>query len=131
MVLNVVATTSFDPLVVDLWLAFAVTGSFVALRGIGVWPLPFAGMHATGCICTTENRSALPQGTGFISAFRRPSRVVVPTVLTVEMLSINVIFQNAAALSRCRRRTPRVVFPARIVGAGRRNVGGAPPIIVA
>jgi NO-binding membrane sensor protein with MHYT domain len=101
-VIAVVAATA------ALWLAFNSNSlekrllAAVAM-GVAVCAMHYTGMYAAEFICTTENRNAIPQGTGFISAFRLPSMVIVPTVLMVVMLSIDVVFQNASTVVKRRR----------------------------
>jgi NO-binding membrane sensor protein with MHYT domain len=100
-VIAVVAATA------ALWLAFNSNSlekrllAAVAM-GVAVCAMHYTGMYAAEFICTTENRNAIPQGMGFISAFRLPTMVIVPTLLMVVLLSIDVVFQNATSLAKKR-----------------------------
>ncbi len=92
VVIAVVAST------VALWLAFNTPTlsrrvlAAVAM-GVAVCAMHYTGMAAAEFICTTDTRSAIPQGSGFISSFRLPSLVIVTTVLMTVMLSLDQGFQ--------------------------------------
>lgn len=92
VVIAVVAST------VALWLAFntpTLSRRVLAAlaMGVAVCAMHYTGMAAAEFICTTDSRSAIPQGSGFISSFRLPSLVIVTTVLMTVMLSLDQGFQ--------------------------------------
>jgi NO-binding membrane sensor protein with MHYT domain len=63
--------------------------------GVAVCAMHYTGMAAAEFICTTDQRTAIPQGATLISAFRLPSMVVSATVLMTLLLSLGQIFQRA------------------------------------
>ena len=86
MVIAVVAATA------ALWLALntpTATRRVLAslVMGMAVCAMHYTGMAAAEFICTTDSRTAIPQGTGYISAFRLPTLVIVTTALMTLMLS--------------------------------------------
>lgn len=86
MVIAVVAATA------ALWLALntpTVTRRVLAsvVMGVAVCAMHYTGMAAAEFICTTDSRTAIPQGGGYISAFRLPTLVIVTTALMTLMLS--------------------------------------------
>lgn len=62
--------------------------------GVAVCAMHYTGMAAAEFICTTTERSAIPQGDALISAFRLPSLVVSATVLMTLLLSLGQVFQR-------------------------------------
>jgi NO-binding membrane sensor protein with MHYT domain len=93
MLIAVVAATA------ALWLAFnsptlprRVTASLA--MGVAVCAMHYTGMAAAEFVCTTSERSAIPQGTGFISAFRLPLMVVGTTVMLTLLLSLDQLYQH-------------------------------------
>ncbi len=95
MVIAVVAATA------ALWLAFnsPTVGRRIAaalVMGVAVCAMHYTGMYAAEFICTTENRMAIPQGPGYVSAFRLPSLVIVSTILMVILLSLHQVVQGIA-----------------------------------
>jgi NO-binding membrane sensor protein with MHYT domain len=96
MVIAVVAATA------ALWLALntpTVTRRVLAslVMGVAVCAMHYTGMAAAEFICTTDSRTALPQGTGYISAFRLPTLVIVTTMLMVVMLTFEQFMQHLRA----------------------------------
>ena len=96
MLIAVVAATA------ALWLAFnsktlARRLAASVVMGIAVCAMHYTGMAAAEFVCTTDNRAAIPQGTGFISAFRLPLLVTATTVLMTLLLSMDQLFQHLAA----------------------------------
>jgi NO-binding membrane sensor protein with MHYT domain len=92
VVIAVVAST------VALWLAFntpTVSRRVLAAlaMGVAVCAMHYTGMAAAEFVCTTDARSAIPQGDDFVSSFRLPSLVIVTTVLMTLMLSLDQGFQ--------------------------------------
>ncbi len=93
MVIAVVAATA------ALWLAFnsKTLGRRVAasvVMGIAVCAMHYTGMAAAEFVCTTTERAAIPQGTGFISAFRLPLLVIATTVMLTVLLSLDQLYQH-------------------------------------
>jgi len=96
MVIAIVAATA------ALWLTFnsptlSRRVAAALAMGVAVCAMHYTGMYAAEFVCTTENRNAIPQGPGFVSAFRLPSLVIVSTVLMVALLSMHQVFQSLAA----------------------------------
>lgn len=96
MLIAVVAATA------ALWLALntptvqrRVAASLV--MGVAVCAMHYTGMAAAEFICTTDSRTAIPQGTGYISAFRLPMLVIVTTVLMILMLTFEQFTQHLRA----------------------------------
>lgn len=99
-----------------LWLAFnsptlkrRVAASLA--MGVAVCAMHYTGMFAAEFVCTTENRNAIPQGTGYISSFRLPMLVIAITAMMTAMLSVDQLFQYlrnrpARALARTRSQVP-------------------------
>lgn len=88
MAIAVVAATA------ALWLTFhtpTVARRVVAalVMGVAVSAMHYTGMTAAEFICTTENRTAIPQGAGYVSAFRLPSLVIAVTTLLLMLLALD------------------------------------------
>lgn len=82
-----------------LWLAFnsrtlarRVVASVV--MGLAVCAMHYTGMAAAEFICTTSQRTAIPQGAGFIAAFRLPLLVIATTVMLTGLLSLDQWYQH-------------------------------------
>ena len=93
MLIAVVAATA------ALWLAFnsPTTQSRVVaslVMGVAVCAMHYTGMAAADFVCTTPERSAIPQGTGFIATFRLPLLVITTTVMLTILLSLDQLFQH-------------------------------------
>lgn len=93
MLIAVVAATA------ALWLAFnsPTTESRVVaslVMGVAVCAMHYTGMAAADFVCTTPERSAIPQGTGFIAAFRLPLLVITTTVMLTILLSLDQLYQH-------------------------------------
>jgi NO-binding membrane sensor protein with MHYT domain len=90
---------------VALWLAFnsltirSRMGAALVMA-VAVCAMHYTGMAAAEFICTTPTRTAIPQGTGFISAFRLPLLVITTTVLLTVFLSLDQLFQHLHASHR-------------------------------
>lgn len=81
-----------------LWLAFnsptlnrRIAASLA--MGIAVCAMHYTGMFAAEFVCTTESRTAIPQGTGYISSFRLPMLVIAITLMMTAVLSVDQWFQ--------------------------------------
>lgn len=99
MLIAVVAATA------ALWLAFnsptlarRVAASLA--MGVAVCAMHYTGMAAAEFVCTTSERAAIPQGTGFISAFRLPLLVIATTVMLTILLSLDQIYQHLRTRAR-------------------------------
>lgn len=93
MLIAVVAATA------ALWLAFnsktlARRLAASVVMGIAVCAMHYTGMAAAEFVCTTGERAAIPQGAGFISAFRLPLLVIATTVMLTVLLSLDQIYQH-------------------------------------
>lgn len=93
MLIAVVAATA------ALWLAFnspTMARRVVAslAMGVAVCAMHYTGMAAAEFVCTTSERTAIPQGTGFISAFRLPLLVIGTTVMLTMLLSLDQLYQH-------------------------------------
>ncbi len=93
MVIAVVAATA------ALWLAFnsptlprRIAASLA--MGVAVCAMHYTGMFAAEFVCTTDNRNAIPQGTGFISSFRLPILVIAIALMMTAVLSVDQLFQH-------------------------------------
>lgn len=75
------------------------------VMGVAVCAMHYTGMAAADFVCTTPERSAIPQGMGFMAAFRLPMLVIATTVMLTIVLSLDQLFQhlNSRSLSRARR----------------------------
>lgn len=85
-----------------LWLSFnsptiqsRVGASLV--MGVAVCAMHYTGMAAADFVCTTPERSAIPQGTGFIATFRLPLLVITTTIMLTILLSLDQLFQHFVA----------------------------------
>lgn len=82
-----------------LWLAFnsPTLGRRVAAAlamGVAVCAMHYTGMAAAEFVCTTAERNAIPQGTGFMSSFRLPMLVIATTVMLTLLLSLDQLYQH-------------------------------------
>lgn len=87
-----------------LWLAFntpSLAGRVLAalVMGAAVCAMHYTGMAAAEFVCTTPNRGAIPQGFGYMSAFRLPALVTSVTVLMVCLISVDQLFQRTLAVT--------------------------------
>lgn len=96
---------------VALWLAFhtptlsrRVQASLA--MGVAVCAMHYTGMAGAEFVCTTDARSAIPQGSDFISSFELPMLVIVATVLMLLMLTLDQGMQYLMA-----RRAPTPAQP--------------------
>jgi NO-binding membrane sensor protein with MHYT domain len=67
------------------------------VMGVAVCAMHYTGMAAAEFVCTTSSRTAIPQGTDYISSFRLPTLVIVTTVLMILMLSFEQFMQHQRA----------------------------------
>ncbi|MBX3610194.1 MAG: histidine kinase [Hydrogenophaga sp.] len=93
MLIAVVAATA------ALWLAFnsrTLAHRLMAsvVMGIAVCAMHYTGMAAAEFVCTTAERTAIPQGTGFIAAFNLPTLVIATTVMLTVLLSLDQFYQH-------------------------------------
>jgi NO-binding membrane sensor protein with MHYT domain len=93
MLIAVVAATA------ALWLAFNTQGLTMRLlaaliMGIAVCAMHYTGMSAAEFICTTENRMAIPQGFGYVSALALPSLVTIVSMTLLFVIAIDQFFQS-------------------------------------
>lgn len=82
-----------------LWLTFhtPTVGRRVAaalVMGAAVSAMHYTGMSAAEFVCTTENRTAIPQGTGYVSAFRLPLLVIAVTTMLLVLLALDQAFHS-------------------------------------
>ncbi|MFI5444612.1 MHYT domain-containing protein [Polaromonas sp. UC242_47] len=94
-----------------LWLAFntpSLTGRVLAalVMGAAVCTMHYTGMAAAEFICTTPNRGAIPQGFGYMSAFRLPALVTIVTFLMVCVISVDQLFQRTLLMAGRGASTP-------------------------
>ena len=98
MLIAVVAATA------ALWLAFNTPtlarrfGASVVM-GVAVCAMHYTGMSAADFVCTTAERSAIPQGTGFIASFQLPMLVIATTVMLTALVALDQMFQHLFAKS--------------------------------
>lgn len=101
MVIAVVAATA------ALWLAFNTptlprrVGASVVM-GLAVCAMHYTGMSAADFVCTTSERSAIPQGGGFIASFQLPMLVIATTVMLTALVALDQMFQHLFAKSAAR-----------------------------
>jgi len=99
MVIAIVAATA------ALWLAFntrtVVARSVAAvIMGLAVCAMHYTGMMAADFICTTDNRLAVPTGTGVISSMDLPTLVTMLSLSIALVLSLDQIMQRVLAKAR-------------------------------
>jgi NO-binding membrane sensor protein with MHYT domain len=88
-----------------LWLAFH-TDSLVKRFGaalvmaVAVCAMHYTGMAAAEFVCTTANRTAIPQGFGYVSSFSIASLVIIAALSMVFLIAMSLLFQPAAASGR-------------------------------
>lgn len=90
-----------------LWLAFnspTLARRFAAslAMGLAVCAMHYTGMAAAEFVCTTSERNAIPQGTGFIASFSLPLLVIATTSMLTVLISLDQLFQHL------RQRAPRL-----------------------
>ena len=96
LVIAIVAATA------ALWLAFntrpAVTRGIAAvIMALAVCAMHYTGMMAADFICTTENRLAIPTGTGVISSMDLPTLVTMLSLSIALVLSLDQVMQRVLA----------------------------------
>ncbi|MFP8833837.1 MHYT domain-containing protein [Hydrogenophaga sp. XSHU_21] len=93
MLIAVVAATA------ALWLAFNSptlgrrVGASLAM-GVAVCAMHYTGMAAAEFVCTTPERSAIPQGSGFIPSFRLEMLVIASTGMLTAVLALDQLYQR-------------------------------------
>jgi NO-binding membrane sensor protein with MHYT domain len=95
-----------------LWLAFNTAKLGLRLLAAVVMAVAVCSMHYTGMaaadfICTTPNRSAFPQGFGYLSSIDLPALVCVAAFTMALMISIDQFFQHADKPRQMARRAVR------------------------
>jgi NO-binding membrane sensor protein with MHYT domain len=66
---------------------------------VAVCAMHYTGMAAAEFICTTANRTAIPQGFGYVSSFSIASLVIIAALSMVFLIAISLLFQPGAAAS--------------------------------
>ncbi len=96
-----------------LWLAFH-TASLLKRFGaalvmaVAVCAMHYTGMAAAEFVCTTANRSAIPQGFGYVSSFSISSLVIIAALSMAFLIAMSLLFQPAAeANAKLQRKTSR------------------------
>lgn len=92
MLIAVVAATA------ALWLAFNIATlprriAASVVMGVAVCAMHYTGMAAAEFVCTTTERTAIPQGTGYVAVFSLPMLVIATTVMLTLMLSLDQFYQ--------------------------------------
>jgi NO-binding membrane sensor protein with MHYT domain len=87
-----------------LWLAFHTPALLKRLGAALVMAVAVCAMHYTGMaaaefVCTTPNRSAIPQGFGYVSSFSISSLVIIAALSMVFLIALSLLFQPAGAAS--------------------------------
>lgn len=85
-----------------LWLAFntrtlGLRAAAAVLMAVAVCAMHYTGMTAAEFVCTTENRTATPQGFGYISANNLSSLVVAVALMIAALISLDQLFQRVTA----------------------------------
>ncbi|MDP2008447.1 MAG: MHYT domain-containing protein [Rubrivivax sp.] len=85
-----------------LWLAFntatlATRIGAALVMAVAVCAMHYTGMAAAEFVCTTANRSAIPQGFGYVSSFSISSLVIIAALSMVFLIAMSLLFQPAAA----------------------------------
>jgi NO-binding membrane sensor protein with MHYT domain len=93
-VIAVVAATA------ALWLAFntrtfTLRAAAAVLMGVAVCSMHYTGMTAAEFVCTTVNRTAPPQGFGYINAMDLSSVVAIVALAMAALISVDQMFQGA------------------------------------
>ena len=85
-----------------LWLALNTPTLQRRVLAAGVMAVAVCAMHYTGMaaaefVCTTANRNAMPQGTGYISSINLPTLVTIAAAVMALLISMDQMFQRAAS----------------------------------
>ena len=85
-----------------LWLAFNTASLLKRLvaalvMAVAVCAMHYTGMAAAEFVCTTANRSAIPQGFGYVSSFSISSMVIIATLSMMFLIAMSLLFQPVAA----------------------------------
>lgn len=96
LIIAVVAATA------ALWLAFnsaslARRAGAALVMAVAVCAMHYTGMAAAEFVCTTSDRTAIPQGFGYISSFSLPSLVIIAAFAMVLLISLDQFMQRGAA----------------------------------
>ncbi len=83
-----------------LWLAFHTTALLQRLGAALVMAVAVCAMHYTGMaaaefVCTTANRTAVPQGFGYVSSFSIASLVIIAALSMMFLIAMSLMFQPA------------------------------------
>lgn len=83
-----------------LWLAFntrtvAMRGAAALLMGVAVCSMHYTGMTAADFICTTANRTAVPQGPYLVNSMNLSTLVAIAALVMAAMISMDQAFQRA------------------------------------
>jgi NO-binding membrane sensor protein with MHYT domain len=87
-----------------LWLAFHTTSLLkrfgaALVMAVAVCAMHYTGMAAAEFVCTTANRTAIPQGFGYVSSFSIASLVIIAALSMVFLIAMSLLFQPAATAS--------------------------------
>ncbi|WP_395055695.1 MHYT domain-containing protein [Polaromonas sp.] len=88
-----------------LWLAFHTAALIKRLGAALVMAVAVCAMHYTGMaaaefVCTTANRTAIPQGFGYVSSFSISSMVIIATLSMAFLIAMSMLFQPTALAGR-------------------------------
>ena len=67
-----------------------------AVMAVAVCAMHYTGMAAAEFVCTTANRTAVPQGAGYISSITLPTMVTIAALAMALLISMDQLFQRAA-----------------------------------
>lgn len=100
-VIAVVAATA------ALWLAFntrplGLRFAAALLMGVAVCAMHYTGMNAAEFVCTTANRLATPQGSGYLAARDLSTVVAYAALAMAAVIALDQIFQRTTAQARAR-----------------------------
>jgi hypothetical protein len=84
-----------------LWLAFntatlATRIGAALVMAVAVCAMHYTGMAAAEFVCTTANRSVIPQGFGYVSCFSISSLEIIAALSMVFLIAMRLLFQPAA-----------------------------------
>lgn len=83
-----------------LWLAFntrtlTLRAAAAVLMGVAVCSMHYTGMTAAEFICTTANRTAVPQGPWLVNSMNLSALVAIAALVMAALISIDQAFQRA------------------------------------
>jgi len=87
---------------IALWLAFHTIGigarvAAALVMGMAVCAMHYTGMSAADFICTTEDRLAVPSGSGVIPSFAMPMWVVMITIGAIFLITLDWLLRTEHA----------------------------------